>query len=235
MLAGLVVSSARYLVRLHCLVVLWMQRMEGAIKTVFKVVASLVKFVFKITSFGIGQVFNGMVGMFGTGVLVKIRYRVFRFFTGGLQFLVGLGVSKFSQYILMPWKLFGDVKKLPDIFSNAKTMFEEGANQATQRVKSGYYDKKTGRYYTKQEYNTMRKAKLGKKPGIKSFENRVRPTTKIGGMRMGATRRMSIAFKGIKEEYLGGGATMLAGATSVVGGLSRALQEIKKERQQVQQ
>ena len=40
---------------------------------------------------------------------------------------------------------------------------EEGANQATQRVKSGYYDKKTGRYYTKQEYNTMRKYR---KPGV---------------------------------------------------------------------
>ena len=53
----------------------WMQKNGEAIKTVFKVVASLVKFVFKITSFGIGQVFNGMVRMFGTGVLVKIRYR----------------------------------------------------------------------------------------------------------------------------------------------------------------
>ena len=50
----------------------------------------------------------------------------------------------------------------------------------------------------------MRKAKLAKKPGgIKSFENRVRPTTKIGGMRMGATRRMSNAFKGIKGRIPG--------------------------------
>ena len=200
----------------------WMQKNGEAIKTVFKVVASLVKFTYKIASFGIGQVFNGMVRMFGTGVPGENKIqRVFRFFTGGLQFLVGLAALKGAQYILMPWKLFGDVNKLRDIFSNAKTA-EEGANQATQRVKSGYYDKKTGRYYTKQEYNTMRKAARKKPGGIKSFENRVKPTTKISGMRMGATRRMSNAFKGIKGRIPGGGATMLAGATSVVGGLSRA-------------
>ena len=199
-----------------------MQKNGEAIKTVFKVVASLVKFTYKIASFGIGQVFNGMVRMFGTGVPGENKIqRVFRFFTGGLQFLVGLAALRSAQYILMPWKLFGDVNKLRDIFSNAKTA-EEGANQATQRVKSGYYDKKTGRYYTKQEYNTMRKAARKKPGGIKSFENRVKPTTKISGMRMGATRRMSNAFKGIKGRIPGGGATMLAGATSVVGGLSRA-------------
>ena len=201
----------------------WMQKNGEAIKTVFRVVASLVKFTYKIASFGIGKVFNGMVNMFGTGVPGENKIqRVFRFFTGGLQFLVGLAALKSAQYILMPWKLFGDVRALTSIFQDAKTA-EDGANQASQRVKSGYYDKQTGRYYTKQEYNTMRKSARKQPGGIKSFENRVRPTTKIGGMRMGATRRMGNAFKGIKGRIPGGGATMLAGATSAIGGISRAL------------
>ena len=201
----------------------WMAKNGEAIKTVFRVVASLVKFTYKIASFGIGKVFNGMVNMFGTGVPGENKIqRVFRFFTGGLQFLVGLAALKSAQYILMPWKLFGDVRALTSIFQDAKTA-EDGANQASQRVKSGYYDKQTGRFYTKQEYNTMRKSARKQPGGIKSFENRVRPTTKIGGMRMGATRRMGNAFKGIKGRIPGGGATMLAGATSAIGGISRAL------------
>ena len=200
----------------------WMQKNGEAIKTVFKVVASLVTFSYKIASFGIGKVFNGMVNMFGTGVPGENKIqRTFRFFTGGLQFLVGLAALKGAQYLLMPWKLFGDVNKLKDIFGDAKQA-EEGANQATQRVKSGYYDKKTGKYYTKQEYNTMRKAARRQPGGIKAFESRIRPGSKIGGMRMGGMRRMGNAFKGLKGRIPGGGATMLAGATSAIGGLSRA-------------
>ncbi len=201
----------------------WMQNNGEAIQTVFKIIGSLVKFTYKIASFGIGQVFNGMVNMFGTGVPGENKIqRTFRFFTGGMQFLLGLAALRSAQYILMPWKLFGDVNGLTSIFRDAKTA-EEGAKQASQRVKSGYFDKKTGRYYTKQEYNTMRKSARKQPGGIKSFENRVRPTTKIGGMRMGATRRMGNAFKGIKGRIPGGGATMLAGATSAIGGISRAL------------
>jgi len=200
----------------------WMQKNGEAIKTVFKVVASLVTFSYKIASFGIGKVFNGMVNMFGTGVPGENKIqRTFRFFTGGLQFLVGLAALKGAQYILMPWKLFGDVNKLKEIFGDAKQA-EEGANQASQRVKSGYYDKKTGKYYTKQEYNTMRKAARKQPGGIKAFESRIRPGSKIGGMRMGGMRRMGNAFKGLKGRIPGGGATMLAGATSAIGGLSRA-------------
>ena len=68
----------------------------------------------------------------------------------------------------------------------------------------------------------MRKAARRQPGGIKAFESRIRPGSKIGGMRMGGMRRMGNAFKGLKGRIPGGGATMLAGATSAIGGLSRA-------------
>ena len=202
----------------------WMSKNGEAIKQVFKVVASLVKFVYKITSFGVNNVLNGLTNMFGrTDNLGENKInRVFRFFKGGMQLLVGLAALRGAQYLLMPWKLFSDVGKLTNIFEGARKT-EQGAKEATERVKNGYYDKKTNKFYTKEEYNTMRKAARKQPGGLKAFENRVRPTSKIGGMKMGATRRMGNAFKGLKGRIPGGGATMLAGATSVVGGIGRIM------------
>ena len=201
----------------------WMQKNGEAIKTVFKIVASLVKFAYKITRMGVGFIGDGLTRMFGDYSDLnegKIN-RTFRFFKGALQLLTGLAVLRSAQYIIMPWKLFSDVGKLTNIFSEAKQV-EQGTQQAQARVKDGYYDKKTNRFYTKQEYETMRKAARKQPGGIKAFNDRVRPTSKISGAKMGASRRIGNAFKGIKGRIPGGGATMLAGATSAVGGLARA-------------
>ena len=201
----------------------WMQQNGEAIKTVFKIVASLVKFAYKITRMGVGFIGDGLTRMFGDYSDLnegKIN-RTFRFFKGALQLLTGLAVLRSAQYIIMPWKLFSDVGRLTNIFGEAKQV-EQGTQQAQARVKDGYYDKKTNRFYTKQEYETMRKAARKQPGGIKAFNDRVRPTSKISGAKMGASRRMGNAFKGIKGRIPGGGATMLAGATSAVGGLARA-------------
>ena len=111
-----------------------MQQNGEAIKTVFKIVASLVKFAYKITRMGVGFIGDGLTRMFGDYSDLnegKIN-RTFRFFKGALQLLTGLAVLRSAQYIIMPWKLFSDVGRLTNIFGEAKQVESKAHNKHKQ-------------------------------------------------------------------------------------------------------
>jgi murein DD-endopeptidase MepM/ murein hydrolase activator NlpD len=145
-------------------------QLNGAVKTLY----SLAKFAYKVTSFGIGKVMDGVantVGSFKENALA----RTFRFLIGAVEILVGVAALKGAQYLLMPWKILTDANFILKTFSDFGKLKKETEAQIELR-KTGYRDKDTGRIYSKEEYDAIKKSaqradkKRAKRAG-KGFES----------------------------------------------------------------
>ena len=208
------------------------QNAEKAVK-VFKVLFTIGKFAFQITKMGVGMILDGLTNVFGNYSEEGAIRRGLRGVLGVVQLMGGLAVLRTAQYMIMPWKLLGDINRLRMIFSgNAEASAESERN--AQVRKSGVRDPKTGVIYSKEEIQKMRQAAEKadrKRPGAKkAFEERFGKESRFSKMRRG----MGDKYKGFKGKLgnrankvfgkLGGkanvGMGLLGGASRIAGGLA---------------
>ena len=208
------------------------QNAENAVK-VFKVLFTIGKFAFQITKMGVGMILDGLTNVFGNYSEEGAIRRGLRGVLGVVQLMGGLAVLRTAQYMIMPWKLLGDINRLRMIFSgNAEASAESERN--AQVRKSGVRDPKTGVIYSKEEIQKMRQAAEKadrKRPGAKkAFEERFGRESRFSKMRRGIGDKAK-GFKGKLGNRankvfgkLGGkanvGMAFLGGATRIAGGLA---------------
>ncbi len=198
----------------------WAQDPENAkrLNKVFRLVAGIAKFAWKIGTFGVGLIVGGLKNIFGAfesgdGPIKK----GFGFLFGAFKLFAGF---KTLQYLLNPLKLFTDGKKLLGLFNNVNDKEVEWKKQEQWR-KFGYKDKESGKIYTEEEYKAQKKSverqqkKLraqGKNAQAdkvgKGFNNRVKNPTRLQkGKNIGGKLMKPGAQKGIAAV---GGLTRIA-------------------------
>ena len=208
----------------------WLSKNGDKIVKVAKLFWTIGKFVFKLTSLAIGSIMDGLTNIFGRGFNESGIKRGFRFVGGMLQLAGGLmGL----RYLMRPWKLVTDARMVMGMFQNLGKQ-NAATEQRQQAFKNGYIDKETGRPYTKQEYEAMRKA-AKRKGKLRDFEGRFKSTRgplgrakdnvgrRAGNIYKGAKGRMGGAFNKFKGSKMGmrsSGALKRIGGGSVKGGLA---------------
>ena len=182
----------------------YIEKNADKIVKVIRLFVAIGKFAYKITKFGVFAVMDGLTNMFGDhsakGIKENGVKRGLRFVFGFLQLTGGLLVLR---YLTGPWRILTDIKFIIGAFSAVK----ETENQVTdqqERTRGGYFDKETGKFYSKQEYEAMRRAQ---KPGVMG-----RGLNKVKG------------FGSKVSAKLGGGAGLLSAGMSVVGGVGRIME-----------
>jgi len=182
----------------------YIEKNADKIVKVIRLFVAIGKFAYKITKFGVFAVMDGLTNMFGDhsakGIKENGVKRGLRFVFGFLQLTGGLLVLR---YLTGPWRILTDIKFIIGAFSAVK----ETENQVTdqqERTRGGYFDKETGKFYSKQEYESMRRAQ---KPGVMG-----RGLNKVKG------------FGSKVSAKLGGGAGLLSAGMSVVGGVGRIME-----------
>jgi len=206
-------------------------------------------FVRKLVGFGIGTLLDGLTNLFGGFDKLKSGNLL-----GGLQGLLGVGqllagvaLVKGAQYIMMPWKLIGDVSWVMKLFTDMGKAVGETEGAAKNKDIVGYVDK-NGNTISKEDFERAKKsaarndAKRSKKQGKgwsysggqdaigdryraqygrrkKNFLQRGAQRTRIGFNR---------ATRGVRGQFKAAGNWMQANPAkgnaifSVVGGLVRA-------------
>lgn len=206
-------------------------------------------FVRKLVGFGIGTLLDGLTNLFGGFDKLKSGNLL-----GGLQGLLGVGqllagvaLVKGAQYIMMPWKLIGDVSWVMKLFTDMGKAVGETEGAAKNKDIVGYVDK-NGNTISKEDFERAKKsaarndAKRSKKQGKgwsysggqdaigdryraqygrrkKNFLQRGAQRTRIGFNR---------ATRGVRGQFKAAGNWMQANPgkgnaiISVIGGLARA-------------
>ena len=216
----------------------WIEKNPEKTVKFIKLITALGKFAFWLTGIGINGIMEGLTNLVGTFDENPVA-RGLRFLTGAFQLIGGVAALRTAQYLIMPWKLMGDINRLKAIFSSTEEANAE-VRQSNEVRNRGYRDKKTGVIYSEEEYKQMQKsaqraddkrAKAAGK-GMKSdlyqseFENRFvtqrearrkGPLTKLGQRgRIGAKKLGRGVTKAMKP--LGG---IASAGLSVVGGAGR--------------
>ena len=120
---------------------------------VFKLVAAIGKFAFKILGFGVNMYAKGITNIFGAGGQTGIA-KAFAPLTGLLQLFTGFMTLR---YLLNPLKLFSDGTKVKNLFRDT-SMKELTWERNEQWRKFGYKDTETGKIYTEKEYKAQKKS-----------------------------------------------------------------------------
>ena len=133
----------------------WLSNPEKAKNAakVFKLVAAIGKFAFKILGFGVNMYAKGITNVFGAGGQTGIA-KAFAPLTGLLQLFTGFMTLR---YLLNPLKLFSDGTKVKNLFRDTSMKELEWKKQEQWR-KFGYKDTETGKIYTEQEYKAQKKS-----------------------------------------------------------------------------
>lgn len=206
-------------------------------------------FVRKLVGFGIGTLLDGLTNLFGGFDKLKSGNLL-----GGLQGLLGVGqllagvaLVKGAQYIMMPWKLIGDVSWVMKLFTDMGKAVGETEGAAKNKDIVGYVDK-NGNTISKEDFERAKKsaarndAKRSKKQGKgwsysggqDSVGDRYRAQygrRKKNLLQRGAQRTrigFNRATRGVRGQFKAAGNWMQANPAkgnaifSVVGGLVRA-------------
>ena len=133
----------------------WLSNPEKAKNAakVFKLVAAIGKFAFKILGFGVNMYAKGITNVFGAGGQTGIA-KAFAPLTGLLQLFTGFMTLR---YLLNPLKLFSDGTKVKNLFRDT-SMKELTWERNEQWRKFGYKDTETGKIYTEKEYKAQKKS-----------------------------------------------------------------------------
>ena len=217
-------------------------------KTIGNVI-TIVSFVRKLVGFGVGVLLDGLTNLFGG--FDKIRQGnvggALQGLFGVVQLFSGVALVKGAQYIMMPWKLIGDIRWTTKLFSEWGKITGEAQGAAMNKDITGYIDK-NGNVISKEDFEKAKSkaakndAKVAKRQGagwsysggVDELGGRYRAQYGKGkkGVFSKTSQRARIAFKrgtkGVRSQFKMASNWMQANPAkgnaifSVIGGVTRA-------------
>ena len=214
----------------------WISKNPEKVQKLARLVFAIGKFGWWLGKWGIGNILNGITNLVGTFEDENAVQRGLRFLGGAFQLIGGIAALRAAQYLIMPWKMLTDFRRINSVFETTAETTEELKASRKARFK-GYRDKKTGVIYSEKEYKEMQKsakradARRAKAAGKgyqsklnqdafnnrfnKQYEARKKgPFQKMQQRGRIAKNRMGRGMGRMVKKFPGGG----AGILSVVGG-----------------
>jgi len=135
----------------------WMEKNPEGIQKLGKLLFAFGKFAWWLGKWAVGSILDGITNLVGTFEDEGAVKRGLRFFLGAFQLIGGIAGLRAVQYLVMPWKMLKDAKRINSVFQQTAETTEELKASKKARFK-GYKDKKTGVIYSEKEYKEMQKA-----------------------------------------------------------------------------
>ena len=135
----------------------WIEKNPEKVQKLARLVFAIGKFAWWLGKWGIGKILDGITNLVGTFEDENAVQRGLRFLGGAFQLVGGIAALRFAQYMIMPWKILKDAKRVNSVFEQTAETTEELKASNRARVK-GYRDKKTGVIYSEKEYKEMQKS-----------------------------------------------------------------------------
>ena len=135
----------------------WMEKNPEGIQKIGRLLYAFGKFAWWLGKWAIGSILDGITNLVGSFEDEGAVKRGLRFFLGAFQLIGGIAGLRAVQYLVMPWKMLKDAKRINSVFQQTAETTEELKASKKARFK-GYKDKKTGIIYSEKEYKEMQKA-----------------------------------------------------------------------------